>query len=48
MVMNIYLVLKFSSGSNNLKKEEERSKSKSNFTALMIVLFDIRSIAHID
>jgi hypothetical protein len=48
MVMNVYLVLKFSSGSKDLKREGERSKSKSNFKAMMIFFFDIRGIVQID
>jgi hypothetical protein len=46
LLMEVYgdechLVLKFSSGSEDLKREEERSKSKSNFKAMMMVVFDI-------
>jgi hypothetical protein len=48
MVMNVYLVLKFSSGSKDLKREGERSNCKSNFKAMMILFFDIRGIVHID
>jgi hypothetical protein len=48
MVMNVYLVLKFSSGSKDLKREGVRSKSKSNFKAKMIVFFYIQGIVHID
>jgi hypothetical protein len=44
--MNVYFVLKCSSGSKDLKRERERSKSKSNFKA-MIVFFYIRGIVHI-
>jgi hypothetical protein len=36
------------SGSKDLKREGERSKSKSNFKAMMIVFFDIRRIVRID
>jgi ribosomal protein L39E len=46
--MNVYFVLKFSSGSRDLKREGERSKSKSNFKAIMIVFCDILGIFHID
>jgi hypothetical protein len=46
--MNVYFVLKFLSGSKDLKREGERSKSKSNFKAIMIVFCDIRGIVHID
>jgi hypothetical protein len=48
MVMNVYIVLRFSSGSKDLKRGGERSKSKPNFKAMMIVFFDIRGIVHID
>jgi hypothetical protein len=48
MVMNVDLVLKFSTGSKDVKREGERSKSESNFKQMMIAFFDIRGIAHID
>jgi hypothetical protein len=48
MVMNVYFVLQFWSDSKDLKREGERSKSKSNFKAMVIVFFDIRGIVHID
>jgi hypothetical protein len=48
MVKNVYFVLKILSGSKDLKSEGERSKSKSNFKAIMIVFCDIRKIVHID
>jgi hypothetical protein len=48
MVMNVYFILKFSSGLKGLKRGAERLKSKSNFKAMMIVFFDIRGTVHID
>jgi hypothetical protein len=47
--MNVCLLLKFSNGSKELKREGESLKSKSNFKAMMIpFFFDIRGIVHID
>jgi hypothetical protein len=48
MAMNVYLVLKFSSGSKDLKRVVESLKSKSNFKAMMFVFFDIRGTVHSD
>jgi hypothetical protein len=48
MVMNVYLLLKFSSGSKDFKREGERLKNKSNFKAMMILRFDMRGIGHMD
>jgi hypothetical protein len=45
MVINVYFVPKFSSGSKDLKKEWETSKGKWNFK---IVFFDIRGIVNIN
>jgi hypothetical protein len=48
MVMNVYSVPKSLSGSKDLKREGERSRSESNFKAIMIVFCDILGIVHID
>jgi hypothetical protein len=52
LLMEVYgdecLILKFSIDSKDLKREGERSKSMSNFKAMMIVFFYMQRVVHID